>query len=234
MLSATYRQSATHPSPGVGKLSDPENKLLWKAPVRRLEAEQIRDAIFSLAGTLDLKEGGPGVAGSDSRRSVYCKVMRNSRDALLDVFDVPQAINSAASRDTTTTPVQSLLLINSPSMLYARKAHSPPGSNARRPDEDEADRGWRWPYRLAFSREPTTGEAATAMKFLNEQAKRIDPKKSSSARTRRSSAARFPYRDGRGGGPLTCPAGGGFQIPGDKLPSGGLHHRSVRLSAEHL
>src|SRR5205823_3746659 len=148
VLSAAYRQSATHPDAGRGRLSDPENKLLWKAPVRRLEAEQIRDALYSVTGELVLTEGGSGVAGNVPRRTIYCKVMRNTRDALLDVFDAPFWISSAASRDTTTTPVQSLLLINSAAMLAHGKAF------AARLEREEPNEPRRiaLAYHLAFGR----------------------------------------------------------------------------------
>src|SRR5205085_1566693 len=104
VTSATYRQSATHPNPRPGRIADPENKLLWRAAVRRLDAEQIRDAIYAVTGELDPSAGGPGAAHTDPRRSIYTRIMRNSRDPLLDVFDAPLWFSSASSRDTTTTP----------------------------------------------------------------------------------------------------------------------------------
>src|SRR5207302_2951499 len=83
---------------------------------------QIRDAIYAVTGELDPSAGGPGAAHTDPRRSIYTRIMRNSRDPLLDVFDAPLWFSSASSRDTTTTPVQALLLANSPFMLARSRA----------------------------------------------------------------------------------------------------------------
>ncbi|HEX3870036.1 MAG TPA: DUF1549 and DUF1553 domain-containing protein, partial [Pirellulales bacterium] len=120
--SATYRQSADHPEPDAGRLRDPENRLLWRGCVRRLEAEQIRDELYGVTGELTLAGGGPPTPATEPRRAIYTKIMRNTRDPLLDVFDAPYWFNSASSRDTTTTPVQSLLLINSQLMLQRAAA----------------------------------------------------------------------------------------------------------------
>ena len=193
VTSAVYRESSTHPNPSMGRLKDPENKLLWKAGVRRLEAEQIRDALFAVTGELTPTEGGPGSAATEPRRSIYAKIMRNTRDPLLDVFDAPYWFNSASSRDTTTTPVQSLLLINSPVMLARSRAFA-----ARlEKDEPNADsaRIIR-AYRLAFGREPTAEEVAAAEKFLAEQPRRIDANKSGSV-SATFAVGKIPYRDGQ-------------------------------------
>src|SRR5207249_2917418 len=82
VTSATYRQSAIIPNSEfrIPNLKDPENRLLGRGSVRRLEAEQIRDAVFAVTGELDLKEGGPGAAATEPRRSIYTKVLRNNRD----------------------------------------------------------------------------------------------------------------------------------------------------------
>jgi Protein of unknown function (DUF1553)/Protein of unknown function (DUF1549)/Planctomycete cytochrome C len=214
VLSATYRQSAGHPDPANGRLVDPENRWLWKAPVRRLEAEQIRDAILAVTGELSLKEGGPGVAGSESRRSIYGKILRNTRDPLLDVFDAPYWISSAASRDTTTTPVQSLLLVNSPAMIARGKAF------AARLARDEADHAKRVDraYRLAYGRPAIAKESAAALAYLDAQSKRIDPKKSGSSQAE-FVGAKLPYRDGQAAD-LKLGTSVGFQLAGDKLPAG--------------
>lgn len=192
VLSATYRQSAYHPNPALGKRVDPENRLLWRSQVRRLDAEQIRDAIFSATGELDLREGGPGTPPSQPRRSIYSKIMRNNRDPLLDVFDAPYWFNSASSRDTTTTPVQSLLLINSGMMLQRAKAFATRLSKEADTDEDRIATA----YRLAFSREPNTEEIANALAFLKDQEKRIDAVKSQSAAASLQTG-KIPYRDGQ-------------------------------------
>jgi hypothetical protein len=191
VLSATYRQASDHPDPRAARLADPENRLLWHAPVRRLDAEQVRDAVFAVAGDLDLTAGGPGSAASDPRRSIYTKVLRNTRDPLLDVFDAPLGFQSASARDTTTTPVQSLLLFNSPFLLNRARALA---DRLEREEPDEARRVDR-AYRLAFGRPAAEGEVAAALQFVADQVKRVDPARSAAAAP--FAAGKFPTRDGQ-------------------------------------
>lgn len=112
VLSATYRQHSLRTDEHAEKI-DPENRLLWRFNVRRLTAEQIRDAQLVAAGVLDERAGGPGATASESlRRSIFSKVLRNTRDPFLAAFDLPDRMNSSPSRNVTTSPSQSLLLIN--------------------------------------------------------------------------------------------------------------------------
>ncbi|MHC4878806.1 MAG: DUF1549 domain-containing protein [Planctomycetota bacterium] len=110
--SATYRQSAFHPDANRNNMVDPRNRLLWRWSIRRLDAEQIRDAMLAASGELDLKDSGPAVDATKPRRSVFTKIIRNKPDPLLKSFDVSDGINSTARRQVTTTPTQSLLMIN--------------------------------------------------------------------------------------------------------------------------
>ncbi len=174
LTSAAYRQSTEHPTAAQQRLKDPENRLYWRGNTRRLDAEQIRDAVLAVTGELDLSAGGPGVLSTEPRRTIYTRVMRNTRDPFLDVFDLPLFFNSQPSRDTTTSPLQSLLLINSQMMLlraqaFAGRIEKEPGPLGTHPDPIESA------YRLAFGRPPTLEEVASAQDFLREQANRIDP-----------------------------------------------------------
>jgi hypothetical protein len=193
VTSAVYRQSSSHANPAPGKLTDPENKLLWRGVVRRLDAEQIRDSLLAVTGELDLKAGGPGTMPNDPRRSIFTRILRNNRDPLLDVFDAPYWFQSASSRDTTTTPVQSLLLFNGPFLLQRAKALA-----VRTEREGAADDKARLEraYRLTFGRSPTPSEMAAALAFLDEQAKRIDLGKAGSAEAGFVSG-KIPHRDGQ-------------------------------------
>ena len=123
MTSAVYRQSAqrTESEVETARGLDPDNRLLWKRTVQRLDAEEIRDAMLAVSGELDATIGGPSAESSRPRRSIDTKVIRNSRDPLLDSFDAPDGYNSAGRRTTTTTATQALLLING-SWTHARAA----------------------------------------------------------------------------------------------------------------
>lgn len=142
------------------------------------------------------------MAFSAPRRSIYCRVTRNSRDPLLDVFDAPEGFQSAAERNVTTTPTQALLMINSLSMLehagsfakHLRELH-PDGKSSSNPDASPALDGTRIDsaFQLVFGRAPTVDEKSAALKFLDEQTKRIRPEEAPSSVVRLD---KIPYRDG--------------------------------------
>ena len=191
VTSATYRQTAM----ATRDAKDPENKFYARGTTRRLDAEQIRDAVFTITSELNLKTGGPAVNASDPHRAIYTKMLRNTRDPLLDVFDAPLWFQSAASRDTTTTPVQSLMLINSQFMLQRAKAFANRVSKDCGPNASE-EKLVSHAYELAFGRAPTAAQRDFAVKFLAAQPARISPALASSAQ-----AAflhdKLPYRDGQ-------------------------------------
>jgi hypothetical protein len=164
VLSQAYRQSAAQ-SP-----ADPDNRLISHAVTRRLEAEQVRDALLAVTGKLDLTAGGPSVAASEPRRTVYTKVKRNTRDPLLELFDAPESFTSTSQRNVTTTPMQALLMVNSPFMLRQAAALA-----ERLRKEHAADEVARLDaaYRLTFGRPPTESERHRAVAFLDEQSKRV-------------------------------------------------------------
>ncbi len=116
MTSATYCQAARVHSPAALE-RDPDNRWLWHMPVRRLQAEQLRDAVLVASGEIDFAIGGPGVDASIPRRTLYTKVLRNRRDSLLEAFDGADSFSSTAERNVTTTPTQALILINGPFAL---------------------------------------------------------------------------------------------------------------------
>ena len=94
---------------------DPDNRLLWQRPARRLEAEAIRDALLAVAGRLDPKMFGPSETTAEStRHSVYLRVKRSELIPFLTLFDAPEATASIGDRGATTVPTQALTLLNSP------------------------------------------------------------------------------------------------------------------------
>ena len=91
---------------------DADNQFLWRANIRRLDAEQIRDNILNVSGELDMQLGGEGQDVESTRRSAYLKMMRNHPHPFLLAFDGTDGILSSPERNTTTTPTQTLLIMN--------------------------------------------------------------------------------------------------------------------------
>ena len=171
LTSAAYKRSSKHPNPAPGALVDPTSRLLWRALPHRLDAEQIRDAMLAVSGELKLADsaiGGPGGGAMDARRSIYTRVMRNSRDVVLDAFDAPYWFSSAASRDVTTTPVQSLLMINGPFVLARGRAFAERVLYEASQDKKPLALV-QTAYRLAFARSPSPHEERAAMEFIYAQ-----------------------------------------------------------------
>ena len=199
LTSATYQQSTHNPQVAVAgaanpQVVDPENRLLWRASTRRLDAEQIRDAILSATGELDLTAGGPSTDATKPRRTIYTKVIRNTRDPLLEVFDVPEGFSSMSQRNVTTTPTQSLHMINSPwSLQRARDFGKRLAKEAPSSDPGAAvDHA----YRLAFARAPQGREREAAIKFLQEQME-LPAGKVSETKNVPFVSDKMPFRDGR-------------------------------------
>jgi Protein of unknown function (DUF1553)/Protein of unknown function (DUF1549)/Planctomycete cytochrome C len=141
LLSATWQQSSRNNPQFAEK--DPFNRLLWRANVRRLEFEPLRDSILSIGGTLDLALGGHPVdlsagtrvpqgrgaaavnnlarAGSrlstDPRRSVYGFVDRANVEEVLNTFDFATPGATTGRRYETIVPQQALFLMNSPLVI---------------------------------------------------------------------------------------------------------------------
>ncbi len=192
VTSATYRQSSEHPQLAAFQLSDPTNRFYWRFNTRRLDAEQIRDAILAVTGQLDLKAVGPGVQSDVPRRSIYLRVMRNERDALLDVFDLPLFFTSTSSRDTTTSPVQSLLLFNSQIMMNHGLTFADHLQSLSGETHDTLQTLWK----SALGRLPTAAEVADAQNFIADQTARIATERKS-LELAAVPIGRVPYRDGQ-------------------------------------
>ncbi|MEZ6038965.1 MAG: PSD1 and planctomycete cytochrome C domain-containing protein [Planctomycetaceae bacterium] len=110
--SATWQQSAHHPDASRQQAIDPADNLLWRSRIRRLSAEQIRDSMLTCSGELQHESGGPSVDTKSPRRAIYVKSFRNTPDAFMAAFDIANGLQSTSERTSTTTPIQSLLLIN--------------------------------------------------------------------------------------------------------------------------
>ena len=112
LSSATWQMSVFHPAAPTLQKVDPDNRLRWRFDIRRLSAEQIRDAMLTSSGELRSEQGGPSVEHVSLRRSVYLKAVRNAPEPLLRSLDGVDGLNSVPKRSTTTTPTQALNLMN--------------------------------------------------------------------------------------------------------------------------
>jgi hypothetical protein len=165
VTSATYRQTSRRQMPELARARDPENRLLWRGSVRRLEAEQIRDAMLAVTGELDLQLGGPAVDADRPRRSVYVKVRRNRPTELLAAFDAPDGFSSVSQRNITTTPTQSLLMLNGKWTLDRARAF------AKRLGDRRGRAAIEHAFLLAYGRVPTIDETDASMAFLDMRTK---------------------------------------------------------------
>ncbi|MCO8120583.1 DUF1553 domain-containing protein [Stieleria sp. TO1_6] len=188
VTSATYRQSSLHPQMEAFSVIDPTNQWYWRGDVRRLDAEQIRDAILAVSDRLNDQAGGPAASDDKLRRSIYTVVTRNSRNPLLDAFDLPLFFSSSAARDTTTNPLQSLMLINSQAMLDHAKEFS------RRVDDQQPAAAIDQLWQLAFGRDPSDAERQSAQTFLATQQSRYSQPSAPDQNDLQTSI--LPYRNG--------------------------------------
>jgi hypothetical protein len=112
MLSRTYALGTAHSAANF--TADPENRLLWRANRRRLDAEALRDSILFAAGTLDASMGGIAspLNHENRRRTVYGFVSRRKLDGMLALFDFPNPNNMSEERTVTVGPMQRLYFLN--------------------------------------------------------------------------------------------------------------------------
>lgn len=179
--SRTYQQSSVVTSVPA---FDPDNKLLWRMIRRRLEAENIRDTILTVSGTLVDKCGGPNVLAdavnsndggaqnleygyvfTDTRRSLYVPAFRNKRLELFEAFDFADINGPIGKRNTSTVAPQALYLLNHEFVItQSRKAAERILSTTKDQDHDEVL--VKRVYHEALGREPTDREAALAKDFV--------------------------------------------------------------------
>ena len=178
LTSAVYRQAST-PRDELDR-ADPDNRLLGRFPLRRLDAEAVRDSSLFVAGELDAKAGGPYVASSRTpegavevptstdgarRRSVYMQQRRTQVVTLLQLFDAPAIVGTCGKRTTSTIPLQSLSLLNSTFSRQRAQAF------ARRLVRDGgAEKRLDLAFRLACGRPARDTERAACLRFLEKQA----------------------------------------------------------------
>jgi hypothetical protein len=162
VTSAAYRQSSARDE-AKAKV-DPDNKLVWRQPVRRLTAEVIRDSILFVGGKLNTTMYGPGHLSEESpRRSIYFTMKRSKLIPALVVFDAPDGTVGVGDRPSTTIAPQALHLMNNPQVRgaahgFARKVLG----DGKISDADAV----KLAYTMALCREPTAEELADAVPFI--------------------------------------------------------------------
>lgn len=161
VLSQAWRQSSSHRDAPAEM--DPDNRLLWRGPRRRLDWEMWRDAALAASGVLDLKLGGPGNAVDSPthvRRSLYTIIAREELHPILRMHDFPEASAHSPRREPTTTPLQQLFLLNS-AWTEQRSAEL----LIRLQAADGGDR-IQQAWRLLFARSPEPAEISAGLEFI--------------------------------------------------------------------
>ena len=197
LRSSAYRQGSRLKL-GVRKISDPykkdpENRLLWRMPLRRLESEVIRDRVLATSGLLEHRIGGPPIPlipHSDGsveidvdkltdktdqyRRSLYVFARRNYQLSELSVFDQPLVAHNCIRRQYSAVVLQSLLMVNGKfisdqAVQFSKRVIERAGSNQKIRVREA--------FMLAFCRLPTDSEWETSFNFLESQAHRLQLEK---------------------------------------------------------
>ncbi len=185
VTSNAYRMSSRGNTAALA--ADPTNDLAWRFDMRRLTAEEIRDSILAIGGTLNLKMYGPGIypeipkevlAGQSipgrgwntsppdeaARRSIYIHIKRSLLVPILESFDVPETDRSSPVRFSTTQPTQALAMLNSDflnqqAVLFAARLRREAGADPAA----QVRRG----LSLVTSRPPTAAEMRRGLDLMD-------------------------------------------------------------------
>jgi hypothetical protein len=186
VLSHTYQLSSDHNEANYDH--DPSNVNLWRVDRRRLDAEEIRDAMLYASGQLDLArptgsyvmdlDNGPvrgkelqGLHKATNVRSVYLPIVRGNVPDFLQVFDAADPSLIVGKRDVTTVPTQALFLMNNPFVL--KQSEEMAKRILKDKDHDQATR-IELAYRLALSRLATQEEHDAVAKYLNNYRAKLE------------------------------------------------------------
>ncbi len=177
VLSATYQQSSQ--ASDATLQGDPDNLLYGRMELRRLEAEEVRDAVLAVSGQLDRTPGGPVLKVknrgylfdhtskdltdySSVRRSVYLPIIRNNLYDVFQLLDFPDASVPSGDRSTTVIAPQALLMLNSDFVMQAADKFAARLLADTAIDDSERVRRM---YLLAYGRDSTDAELAEARSF---------------------------------------------------------------------
>ncbi|MCA9005890.1 MAG: DUF1553 domain-containing protein, partial [Planctomycetaceae bacterium] len=189
MLSHVYQLSSTPDSANME--INPDNRLLWRASPRRLEAEAIRDAILTVSGQLDFNRPttstvtplGDKLARSipmeklqpsSNHRSIYLPVVRDYVPELFDLFDFPSPSLVSGNRAVTNVPAQALYLRNS-QFITDQSRYAAQRLLADKQAKDDTAKiklAMRW----ALARTPSAAEQMGALQLIQQVRQSSDPK----------------------------------------------------------
>jgi hypothetical protein len=181
MLSQTYQMASTPDATGTSK--DPNNLLLHRMRIRRLQGEAIRDSILAISTRLDRKvygasvpvnitpfmqgRGRPGKSGpldGNGRRSLYIEVRRNFLSPMMLAFDAPIPFNTVGRRNVSNVPAQALIMMNDPFVVAQAQLWAEQTLRSQTSTESRIESL----YLTAFARPPEADELRAAVDFLSE------------------------------------------------------------------
>ena len=184
MTSEAYRMSSDGRANALK--ADPANDLFWRFDMRRLTAEEIRDSVLAINGSLNLKMFGPSIyveipkevlAGQSrpgqnwgksppeeqARRSIYIHVKRSLITPILESFDLAETDRSTPVRFSTVQPTQALGLLNSEFMNRQAEVFA---ARLRKEAGDDLRKQIRLALYLVTSREPTRAEIKRGIRLV--------------------------------------------------------------------
>ena len=165
MLSSVYQQSSVN-HPRYAEI-DPYNRLLWRANIRRLEFEAVRDSLLAIGGSLDERMYGRPVDFSrqpnSTRRSIYGRIDRSDVDDVLLNFDFANPDMPNGKRHETTVPQQALFFMNSSLVIeQAKRLVAQSGFKERKDDEARIE----FLYERIYQRPPRPEEIKMGQEFI--------------------------------------------------------------------
>jgi hypothetical protein len=177
VTSAAYRLQST--SADAGNLArDPENRYLWRANPRRMEAEVVRDSTLAVAGALDATMGGPELDEQSGmtvpRRSIYFRSSKEKRMEFLDMFDRAN-VTDCYRRSETVVPQQALAMVNSSlALAQARRLAATLAKELNAQATPESQAAFvATAFERILCRPPSDAERTTCLTFLDKQAARL-------------------------------------------------------------
>ncbi len=182
MLSRVYQESSN----GIKEYEaiDPENRLLWRANVRRLDFESFRDSLLAMAEKLDPKMGGQPVNITDepyydkngkARRSIYGYIDRGNVPEIMSLFDFSDPDMPNTKRSTTIVPQQALFLMNSPMANDVARGIVARSEFQAVLKSGNAQHGVQMLYHIIFQRYPNSMELEMGKNFvMREKSKQTE------------------------------------------------------------